>query len=198
MGRATWLSLMAFCADKENGGRIEDCGKWPDRMWQQMCGVTLDETRQESDLFTWDGEDLIVTFYPMKTEELVQSRREAGKAGADARWQKRDLPMAKKDCATTEQSRTEKRRGEKSRQEEEPKASASGRRGLDWGEVEAWMDLVNGGIPDRPRAESLSHELIDEMELCKWIVDGKAVVNPLGLLIDRLKRDGAYKTKGKR
>ena len=73
-----------------------------------------------------------------------------------------------------------------------------GKNGICHWEVEAWMDLVNGGIPDRPRAESLSHELIDEMELCKWIVDGKAVVNPLGLLIDRLKRDGAYKTKGKR
>ena len=81
----------------------------------------------------------------------------------------------------TEQRREEERRADKSRSQRHPLLVA---------EV--------GGIPDRPRAESLSHELIDEMELCNWIVDGKAVANPLGLLINRLKTDGAYKTKGKR
>jgi hypothetical protein len=197
VGRATWLSLMAFCADKENGGRIQDCERWPDRMWQQMCGVTLDETRQESDLFTWDGDDLLVAFYPTKTEELVQSRRDAGKAGAEARWQKKDLPLAKQDCANADQNRTEERRKEKSRPEEEPKASATGCKGLDWGEAMAWMDLVNGGIPDRHRAESLTREFMDEMEQSKWVVVGKEVSNPLGLLITRLKNDGAYHPKSK-
>ena len=196
VGRATWLSLMAFCADKENGGRIQDCGKWPDRMWQQMCGVTLEETRQESDLFTWDGEDLVVAFYPTKTEGIVQSRREAGKAGADARWQKQDLPMAKSDFANADQNRTEERREEKSRPEDKPKAS--GRKGLEWGEAMDWMDLVNGGIPDRHRAESLTQEFMDEMTRSKWVVGGKEVSNPLGLLITRLKNDGAYHPKSKR
>ena len=61
----------------------------------------------------------------------------------------------------------------------------------------AWMDLVNGGIPDRHRAESLTREFMDEMEQSKWVVVGKEVSNPLGLLITRLKNDGAYHPKSK-
>ena len=196
VGRATWLSLMAFCADKENGGRIQGCEKWPDRMWQQMCGVTLDETRQESDLFTWDGEDLVVTFYPTKTEGIVQSRREAGKAGADARWQKQDLPMAKSDFANADQTRAEETREYKSIPEGKSKAAASGCKGMEWEEMVAHLSLMNGKIPDRHRAESLARELFEEMEACKWRINGQPVANPAGLLVKRLKDDGAYRAKG--
>jgi len=193
VSRATWLSLMAFCADKENGGRIEGCEKWPDRMWQQMCGVTLDETRQESALFTWDGEDLIVTFYPSKTEGIVQSRREAGKAGASARWQKQDLPLAKSDCAYAEQSRVEERRGEKSIAKDKPKAP--GRRGIGWDRVEMELALMNGKLPDKHRGLALAKECWEEMEEKKWVLPDGPVKNPMGLIIDRLKKDGAYKAK---
>ena len=200
VARATWLSLMAFCADKENGGRIEDCERWPDRMWQQMCGVTREETRQDTELFQWDGNDLVVTFYPQKTEGIVQARREAGKAGADARWQnrwqKQDLPMAKTDFANADQSRGEERIIEKSKPEGKPEASASGRKGMDWEEMVAHLSLMNGRIPDRHRAESLARELFEEMQDCNWIINGKPVANPAGLLVKRLKDDGAYKAKG--
>ena len=193
VSRATWLSLLLFCADNENGGRIKKCKNWPDRMWQQMCGVTLDETRQASDLFTWDEDDLIVTFYPKKTEKIVQSRREAGKAGASARWQKQDLPLAKSNFANAEQSRVEERRGEKSIAEDKPKAS--GRRGIGWDRVEMELALMNGKLPDTHRGLALAKECWEEMEEKKWVLPDGPVKNPMGLIIDRLKKDGAYKAK---
>ena len=195
--RATWVNLTGYCAKQENGGRILDCASWPDRMWQQICGVTQGETRLECDLYHWDGDDLVVAFYPIKTEEIVQSRREAGKAGASARWQKQDLPMAKTDSAYTDQTRPEETRPYKSRPEGKPEASASGRAGMDWEKMVLELSLMNGRLPDRHRAESLAREFYDEMIGCNWIINGKPVSNPMGLLVKRLKTDGAYKVKAK-
>jgi hypothetical protein len=193
--RATWINLLAYCADEENSGTITDCLNWPDRMWQQVCGVTKDETRLECALYTWEGDDLVVAFYPVKAEEIVQSRRDAGKAGADARWQKKDLPMAKKDCANTDQTRPEESIPYKSIPEEKPKASASGCGVLEWDEITGWMDFMNSGIPDRHRAEALAREFMDEMIRVKWLIQGEKVRNPMGLLVERLKKDGALRTK---
>ena len=195
--RATWVNLTGYCAKQENGGRILDCASWPDRMWQQICGVTQGETRLECDLYHWEGDDLVVAFYPIKTEEIVQSRREAGKAGASARWQKQDLPMAKSDSAYTDQTRPEETRPYKSRPEGKPEASASGRAGMDWEKMVLELSLMNGRLPDRHRAESLAREFYDEMIGCNWIINGKPVSNPMGLLVKRLKTDGAYKVKAK-
>ena len=195
--RATWVNLTGYCAKQENGGRILDCASWPDRMWQQICGVTQGETRLECDLYHWEGDDLVVAFYPIKTEEIVQSRREAGKAGASARWQKQDLPMAKTDSAYTDQTRPEETRPYKSRPEGKPEASASGRAGMDWEKMGLELSLMNGRLPDRHRAESLAREFYDEMIGCNWIINGKPVSNPMGLLVKRLKTDGAYKVKAK-
>ena len=193
--RATWLNLTGYCGKQENGGRIQDCASWPDRMWQQICGVTQAETRLECDLYHWDGDDLVVVFYPIKAEEIVQSRREAGKAGASARWQKQDMPMAKSDSANTYQTRPEERRPDKSRPEGKPEASASGRVGMDWEKMVLELSLMNGRLTDRHRAESLAREFYDEMVGCNWIINGKPVTNPTGLLVKRLKTDGAYKTR---
>jgi hypothetical protein len=79
--RATWLNLMAYCADQENGGRIELCSIWKDRMWQQVCGVTSGEVDQPSELWSWEGDDLVVLFYPIEKEEEVKVKREAGSKG---------------------------------------------------------------------------------------------------------------------
>ena len=166
VARATWLNLICFCADKENGGVIEGCKAWKCRMWQQVCGITLAETRIKCHLYGWAGKDLVVNFYPTKTEGLVQMRREAGKAGAISRWQKKDVPLAKENSANAEQSRAEETRGEKSRAEA---TSAEDCRVLDWEGVETWLDLTGTkAVPDRQRAESLAREFLEEMEANGW------------------------------
>ena len=106
--RATWVNLLSYCADKENGGRICDCLSWKDRMWQQICGVTLEETRIKTELYSWDGEDLLIRFYPEAEEDLIQKRRAAGRAGASSRWQNREVPMAKGGGANRDQTRPDK------------------------------------------------------------------------------------------
>src|SRR5689334_5174723 len=58
--RATWINLLAFCCEQENGGRIVGAKLWRDRQWQQMCGVTAREVNGASNLMRWEGDDLIV------------------------------------------------------------------------------------------------------------------------------------------
>ena len=196
--RATWLNLLAYCADEENGGRIVGCEEWKDRMWQQLAGVTHEEVRESSELFTWDGSDLIIWNYPSNTENLVKTRREAGRRGgaqsseeANAK-QNSDLLQAKPDFASTEQSRAEESRPDKSRAEQR---GASGCKFLRMDAVCEWIEAQNGSIPDKPRAISLAQELVDEMNAKKWRVQGQQVDNPMGLLVARLKRDKAYLPK---
>lgn len=77
--RATWLNVLTFCTEQENGGRIEGARGWKDRQWQQTCGVMLSEVNTCAPLLTWDGEALVVWQYPLDKEQEVIERREVAK-----------------------------------------------------------------------------------------------------------------------
>ena len=79
--RATWLSLLAWCCAQENGGVIIDCKGWKDRMWQQLCGVTKSEVETKSFLFGFEGNNLVVNYYPDEAEIKVKTLRENGRKG---------------------------------------------------------------------------------------------------------------------
>jgi hypothetical protein len=87
--RAAWLSVLGYCAEQENGGRIADCRGWKDRQWQQTCGVTLKEVQSASKLLVWDDQDLTVVFYPIESEKVVQAKRLGGSRGGQASGQAR-------------------------------------------------------------------------------------------------------------
>jgi hypothetical protein len=83
--RATWLCLLAFCADQENSGIIRACRDWKDRQWQQVAGVTLEEVNKQTMLWNWIGDDLLVFHYPTKTEEFAKNMRDRGSRGGKAK-----------------------------------------------------------------------------------------------------------------
>lgn len=81
LDRATWLMLLSYCCGQENGGVIEACRTWADRRWQQLAKVTAEEVQRVSDLWKWDGDDLVVNFYPEDSESQVKAMRRGGKIG---------------------------------------------------------------------------------------------------------------------
>jgi hypothetical protein len=85
--RATWLSLLAYCCEQENGGRIAEADAWKDRQWQQTCGVTLAEVQEECGLWRMADGVLIVEFYPADKQAEVQHNREVGRRGGKSRSQ---------------------------------------------------------------------------------------------------------------
>lgn len=83
--RATWLCLMRYCVGQENSGRIEACVGWGDRRWQQLVRVTLEEVTRQSDLWIWDGDDMVLTAYPIVKQEEVQQKRAMGSTKSEAK-----------------------------------------------------------------------------------------------------------------
>ena len=83
--RATWLSLLGWCATQENGGLIKDAIEWKDRKWQQVCGITKAEVETESELYAFINRDLLVRYYPGESEAAVIAKRLAGKKGGRPR-----------------------------------------------------------------------------------------------------------------
>lgn len=77
--RGTWLCVIAYCVELENGGIIVGAKLWKDRQWQQACGVTLKEVMKSERLLKWDGYDLIVWEYPCDKEKEVSHKREVAK-----------------------------------------------------------------------------------------------------------------------
>jgi hypothetical protein len=77
--RSTWLCLLRFCIGQENSGRIVGGRTWKDRQWQQLARVTLREVSVSCGLWKWDGDDLIVGFYPGEKENEVKTRREVAR-----------------------------------------------------------------------------------------------------------------------
>jgi hypothetical protein len=88
--RATWLNVILWCVQQENGGRIGGAMQWKDRQWQQICGVTLREVLNADPLIRQDGEDMLVWNYPIEKESEVRAKREAGRATAGKRWGNRE------------------------------------------------------------------------------------------------------------
>ena len=79
--RSAWLNVMLWCAQQENGGRIEQARDWKDRQWQQTCGVTRREVDSADRLLQWDGQALNVWNYPADKEHIVREKRDIGRAG---------------------------------------------------------------------------------------------------------------------
>lgn len=83
--RATWISLLAWCCEQENGGIIEGCRSWGMRRWMQTCGVTDQEINEENELYHFDGDHLVVFGYPHEIQETLKVKRktarENGKLG---------------------------------------------------------------------------------------------------------------------
>ena len=98
--RATWLNLMIYCAEQENGGVIPDCKSWKDRRWQQTCGVTKSEADDDCDLWSFDGENLTLWGYPTEKEEEIQKMRESGARGGKKRAENAAKSKEKQDSSS--------------------------------------------------------------------------------------------------
>lgn len=127
--RAAWLSVLGYCCEQENGGRIRGCRAWKDRQWQQTCGVTLKEVESASKLLVWDGQDLTVVFYPIDSERVVQAKRLGGARGGQASGQARAKDTPQDDASTPSSTpsstlRTERKGKEREEEEERKRKSA--------------------------------------------------------------------------
>lgn len=82
----TWLRVVGYCVDQENGGLIKGAADWDDRSWMLACGVTADDVEKAAPVLSMVGVDLVALGYPTEQEEAYRIQREAGRRGSKARW----------------------------------------------------------------------------------------------------------------
>ena len=104
--RGTWVAVLGYCYEQENGGLIAGCKTWKDRQWQQVCGVTREEIDGAQSLMGWQDDDLRVWGYPSDLEDEIKRKREAGRKGGQARTQAK-IEASKANGAKHNPSRTQ-------------------------------------------------------------------------------------------
>ena len=104
--RGTWVAVLGYCYEQENGGLIAGCKTWKDRQWQQVCGVTREEIDGAQSLMGWQDDDLRVWGYPSDLEDEIKRKREAGRKGGQARTQAK-IEASKANGAKQNPSRTQ-------------------------------------------------------------------------------------------
>lgn len=111
----TWLRLYAYCAEQENGGRIAGAKRMSARAMMRALGVDAETLQQSPEtLWRWDGDDLLIEGYNHAQEEKCRSLRERAATGGKAKGKAYAKASAKAGGST------DKRRGDKSRVEENP------------------------------------------------------------------------------
>lgn len=81
----TWLRVLAYCCEQENGGFIAGAAEWVDRQWLGACGVTRAEVENAAPLLRQTPGGISVAEYPREKENEVQIKRAAGKLGGSAK-----------------------------------------------------------------------------------------------------------------
>lgn len=87
--KGVWLTLMAYCVEQENGGKIRGVFAWSEIKLARALGVQKSDLFEGSPLWTRKGDDLEVEFYPKEKQRIVQAKRKSAHAAAIARWANR-------------------------------------------------------------------------------------------------------------
>jgi hypothetical protein len=77
--RGAYISVLLYCAEQENGGRLVGAKHWDDLMWIKCCCVALRDVNAAAPLLAWDGDDLIVWRYPLDQEVTMALKKKAAK-----------------------------------------------------------------------------------------------------------------------
>jgi len=93
-GRGTWLNLLLWCADQENGGVIKGAASWSSEAWG-MLGVVKECLPSAGRLLLATAEDIRVLGYPTEQEEAARAKRAGGKVGGLARVNNSSIAHAK-------------------------------------------------------------------------------------------------------
>lgn len=106
--RATWICLLRYCAQQENGGKVKGCKEWKDRQWMQLAGITREEVTRKTMLWKWDADTVTVWEYPICKEKEIKAKRKAGRITGKKNASSSELSSASNSGLSTSFLRKEK------------------------------------------------------------------------------------------
>jgi len=158
--RAAWLCLLRYCAGQENGGTIPRCAGWMDWQWQQIVRVTLDQVQQPCALYSWQGDDLTIAFYPLDKELEVKGKRETastnGKKGGRPRKEASNPPLENPEETQKKPTlvNSGKAEGEKKKKKKENGNTPSSQQLVDQ-DLIPFTEMEQGALPSAPNPAKL-------------------------------------------
>jgi len=88
----TWLFLLRYCHAQENYGKIEDCKRWPERLWIKMGLPSGATVLADSPLWHWQGTTLVVHHYNKEQQERYHRMVRQRKGAIASRWARKKSP----------------------------------------------------------------------------------------------------------
>ncbi len=83
-----WVRLLAYCAERENGGVIAGAAAWNDAQWMTICGVRRAVVLAAAPLLVIQGDNVKVWNYPKESERNYKRTCAANARNARRRWAK--------------------------------------------------------------------------------------------------------------
>ena len=219
-----WVYVMSYCAFRENGGRIAGAKGRKDAFFDRSLNVSRTILEQESQLWAWTEEDLLVHFYSLEAEQSYQKKRESGQRGGKKRAE--NLAHAKAhataDALATKPNPTQSHETKEDPTQQNSTESAPGNSAYDE-KVESLMKEIGGkgllrdvgvgpgaGVTlddlyrkietlkidphERLKAQDIARKLWEDTEGGKHL-SGKPVKDLLGLLMHRLQQEHVIKKR---
>lgn len=84
----TWLWLLRYCHSQENYGKIEDCKRWPERLWIKLGLASGAIVLADSPLWHWQGTTLVVHHYNKDQQDRYHRMVRQRKDAIASRWSK--------------------------------------------------------------------------------------------------------------
>lgn len=77
----TWLRVLAYCCEQENGGVMEGSENWSEKVWTCAAGVSKQQVIDAEPLIQVKDGNHVVLGYPKEKQAEIEAKREAGKKG---------------------------------------------------------------------------------------------------------------------
>jgi len=173
-----WVYLMSYCAAQENGGRIEGAKGRKDAFFDRSLKVSRTILEQESQLWTWTEDYLLVHFYSLEAEQSYQNKRESGQRGG----KKRAENLARAKARATADALATKPNPTQSHETKEDQTQPNSSEELAAEEIvsQATRDCVYGNGSGSERSGNRTGQVLHK--ILKWIEtvkkDGKIFLGP--------------------
>lgn len=168
--RGIWLTLLGYCVQQENNGRIAGAKSWTEWDCLQVLGIPRSELDGEHRLWRFDGDDLLVEFYPLAKQREVQAKRRAGRRGGLSSGEAGAAKSSKHSASSAESSAsstasTERNRKGKGKEGEE-EGKEDGQRPQSLEQVKAYAQGIGLG-------ESEAEKFFDHFTANGWRQGGR-------------------------
>lgn len=97
-----WLKLVMYCSKHENGGVIVGAKQWTPRHTDRSLMVVKEDLLDPSGMWSWQGDDLHVSYYPKDHQDRYLAKREAQAEAAKQTNEKRKRKSQEPETSVSE------------------------------------------------------------------------------------------------